>query len=136
MQEIEDHLADRESAIANEKADRKDLIDSDRPNWRNSLADLLEWQDRHGVTPEELTDKESVLLAVAEYISLGGISSLLKARAEYYHQEFVFLFFADSRCEARIKIDANGVQSLQIGIYASGNEPISAGSVKSFFSND
>jgi len=138
--ELEDHLADREAEIANEKADRKDLIDSDRPNWRNSLSDLLKWQDRHGVQPEEMTPQEGTLLMIAQYLTIAEATKLLNASVYYNatHCMVYFTFHNDLRQYSHIMLDANssGVMAISSGIYASGNEPISAGSVKSFFSND
>jgi hypothetical protein len=139
MYESENHLADYESALAQAKAERQALIDSDRPNWQNSLAELLEWQQRHGVTAEELAEAENRALRIAIQLQDAGAWKLLNAGC-HFHEMMAYFIFANNPRDihfgewANIHFDvAMRITSISTGIMVGtrSNEAL-----KAFFSND
>ena len=136
MQEIEDHLADRESAIAEAKADRHALINSDRPSWRNSLNDLLEWQERHGVTAEEITSKELTSIALAKVLRDAGAGKWLNSHCELDVFEFIpnRAFFLSGTHWMTIRF--TGIESVVVESVLKSTANPTPETLKSFFSNE
>ena len=150
--ELEDHLADRESKIAEAQAERQNLIDSDRPNWRNSLADLLEWQERHGVTAEELTEEEEAKLMLARWLTNTGANKLLSCKRILSSNKgsayFEIGYFDESGfyCQSgethNVYFNTEGITGIRVELTADqfspyySHNPIALEALKSFFSND
>ena len=129
MQDIEDYLAEEK-----EKAERQNQIDSDRPSWRNSLADLLEWQDSHGVTSEELTEREAQMLLLAEQLQEAGAWKLLNAGCSFHEMMAYFTFANNPREWANIHFDvAMRITMISAGVMV---DTGSNEAIKSFFSNE
>jgi len=149
--ELGDHLAEYELAIAQAKADRQILIDSDRPNWRNSLAALVDWKGRHGVTAEELTDEEEISIRLAHLLTEVGANRLLNAgrfilrkrdEAMFEMGEYDGKYFCANGEGCTVVFNANGIIDIRRRLLSLSCDSqcvysaIPTETLKAFFSNE